>query len=55
MAKRIKYEVEIAGMWYKCTKAVETGEGWLHYELSDGTNGLKRPGTWRRVKIGKAA
>ena len=45
--KRTKYEVEIGKEWCKCTRATETGTGWLHYELSDGTIGLKRPGTWR--------
>lgn len=35
------------GPWTTCTKADPQLSGWLHYELRDGTNGLKRPGTWR--------
>lgn len=57
---KIKYEIEVAGEWYRCKKAAEqfnprSGEsnGWLHYELSDGTNGLARPGKWRKVTPGE--
>lgn len=47
-----RYEIEIGGEWFVCQKAVETGKGWLHYQMRDGTNGMKRPGTWR-VKLTK--
>jgi hypothetical protein len=31
----------------KIKRAEEQGNGWLHYELRDGTIGLARPGTWK--------
>lgn len=48
--KKTKYEILAAGKWIACVKATEEANGWLHYQLSDGTNGLKRPTTWREIK-----
>lgn len=41
----MKYEVRNnpTSKWETCIKAVVTAGGWLHYELSDGTNGILRP------------
>lgn len=47
MSTKTKYEVEYFGHWYTCKVATVQESGWLHYELYDGTIGLKRPGTWR--------
>lgn len=33
--------------WVTCKKADPQPSGWLHYELSDGTNGLAMPERWR--------
>lgn len=53
--KKPKYEILIGGQhWLTCKSAEEIKHpqsgtnGWLHYELADGTIGLKRPGTWRK-------
>lgn len=48
--KKPKYDVLSCGKWLRCTKAQEQPNGWLHYELADGTIGLQRPGTWKVVK-----
>lgn len=47
--KKIHYQVQDgdAASFLNCKKAEPQGNGWLHYELADGTIGLKRPGTWR--------
>jgi hypothetical protein len=45
---RTKYEILENGIWKPCKIAKPQPSGWLHYELVDGTNGLKRPGTWRQ-------
>lgn len=50
MKPKKKYEVQIAGVWYRTSKAMVMANGWLEYELRDGTVGLKRPGTWREIK-----
>ncbi len=43
-----KYEILNKRTWVTCKKANPTGKnGFLHYELYDGTNGLARSGTWR--------
>jgi hypothetical protein len=44
-----KYQLKDGDNWETCKKATTSGmkEGWLHYELEDGTIGLARPGTWR--------
>ena len=44
---KVKYEIKLAGEWIKVKKARKLATGWLHYELSDGTVGLMRPGLWR--------
>jgi hypothetical protein len=53
MAIRVsKPKFEIAdnhGNWERVKKAEVTPKGWLHYELPDGTIGLKAPKTWREV------
>lgn len=53
----MKYQVQNSQKWETCTKATTDGMkvGWLHYELSDGTNGLARPGTWRVKPVPKVA
>lgn len=38
---------EARGGWRTCLRAAPVKNGWLHYELRDGTNGLARPGKWR--------
>lgn len=59
MSDEIKYEIldsdyHQEGQYIPCSKAEVTSNGWLHYELSDGTIGLKRPNTWRvKVQHGK--
>ena len=46
--KKTKYEIFTRHSGWIMTKvASEQKNGWLHYELRDGTNGLARPGTWR--------
>ncbi|PYT76507.1 MAG: hypothetical protein DMG40_25990 [Acidobacteria bacterium] len=45
--KQPKYQVKIDGEWVFCRYAERNPSGWLHYELEDGTQGLKRLGTWR--------
>ena len=47
---KVKYQIlesSTGGFWETVKKAVPQPSGWLHYESFDGTNGLKRPGTWR--------
>lgn len=36
--------------WDRVTNAIEVRQGFLHYEMKDGTNGLARPGTWRHIE-----
>jgi len=54
-----KYEVLVPGdlrgtkEWIKCKIAREVNQGFLHYELKDGTNGLAKPGTWRCFEFGR--
>lgn len=51
MSDKLKYEIADSEHGFvACVKAEPTSNGWLHYELADGTVGLKRPGTWR-VKV----
>lgn len=51
MSDKLKYEIADSEHGFvTCVKAEPTSNGWLHYELADGTIGLKRPGTWR-VKV----
>jgi hypothetical protein len=45
---KTKYFIWHVGLWIKCKKAAEIKKGWLEYELSDGTVGLKRPGDWKK-------
>jgi hypothetical protein len=48
MKDRLRYEIlNSDGSYTRCTKAEPTSNGWLHYELADGTIGLKKPNTWR--------
>ena len=49
MKTEIRRQVKCCGEWITCKVSKTSGleEGWLHYELRDGTNGLARPGTWR--------
>ena len=53
MKKNRNFEVEFGKEWERVTDAVEVRQGFLHYELKDGTIGLARPGTWRRYQIYK--
>jgi hypothetical protein len=45
----MKYEIlNSDGKWETVKKGQpDWREGWLRYELKDGTVGIKRPGTWR--------
>jgi hypothetical protein len=46
--ERVKYQIlNRDGTWTNCTSGQPHSTGWLSYSLSDGTNGVKRPGTWR--------
>jgi hypothetical protein len=45
---KIKYFVRNGAGWIKCKKAAEIKKGWLEYELTDGTVGLKQPGDWKK-------
>lgn len=45
-----KYEVLFGKEWYKCKKAVEVKQGWLHAETYDGTTTLAPPNKWRKVE-----
>jgi len=45
--KKIRYQIQDGESFINCKRAEPQPSGWLHYELTDGTNGLKRPGTWR--------
>lgn len=45
--KKTKYQIKSGSEWITCKKAIEVKNGFLHYELSDSTNGLARPGAWR--------
>lgn len=45
---KVVFEVLIAGEWIKCKSAAVQPSGWLHYLLADGTNGIAKPGNWRR-------
>ena len=55
MKKNNQYEVRWPGdlpggkEYVRVSNAKEVKDGWLHYELKDGTNGLARPGTWRHL------
>lgn len=40
---RDRYEILLAGEWINVLKG-DPQDKWLHYELTDGTIGLKRPG-----------
>ncbi len=40
--------------WIRVSDAKEVDQGFLHYELKDGTNGLARPGTWRFSQTARA-
>lgn len=44
-----RYEVRLSGGWAGCRVAekLKDGDGWLQYQLYDGTVGLSRPGDWR--------
>jgi hypothetical protein len=46
-APKDKYEVLIAGEWMLAKRGVVQPSGWLHWEDSDGSVGLQRPGKWR--------
>ena len=50
-----RYEVKSGDQWVACKKAATVKNGWLHYELRDGTNGLARPERWRVKQKRKAA
>lgn len=45
--KKQKYEVLICSEWITTLRAEEQGNGWLHYELHDGINGLAQRKNWR--------
>jgi hypothetical protein len=48
--KNTQYQLKRGDSWITCKKAQPTqkgGGGFLYYELSDGTSGLSRRGTWR--------
>lgn len=55
---KVYYEIQVGDTaeFIRCKTAEELPKsnqgqrGWLHYELADGTIGLKRPGTWRKVQ-----
>jgi hypothetical protein len=49
MKKNNQYEVKDGDAWIRVSDAKEVKQGFLHYELKDGTNGLARPGTWRHL------
>lgn len=42
-----RYQIKEGDKWITCVKAIPVKREWLHYQLKDGTNGLKRPGEWR--------
>jgi len=45
-----KYEISDRQVnWERVKKAEVTPKNWLHYELPDGTVGLKAPNAWREV------
>lgn len=50
MVRKTKYEVKCGGEWVTAERAKEVRQGFLHYELKDGTNGLAQPGSWRVKK-----
>jgi hypothetical protein len=43
-----RYRVLIKGTWVTCKTAKESGNGWLHFELFNGTKGYKRPPEWKQ-------
>lgn len=50
----MRYEVLIAGEWCRCQIATELAcngvlNGWLSWQMRDGTIGLSRPKKWRKV------
>ena len=47
--KKIRYQIQDSdtATFINCKRAEPQPSGWLHYELADGTNGLRRPGKWR--------
>lgn len=53
-AGKFKYYLtkDIGGKTYFgecCVKATEEPQGWLHYELKDGTVGTRKPGAWIKM------
>ena len=45
-----KFEIsDNKGNWERVKKGAITPKGWLHYELPDGTVGLKAPKRFREV------
>lgn len=48
MKKNRNFEVKNGPDWERVANAVEVDQGFLHYELKDGTIGLCKPGGWRK-------
>lgn len=46
-----KFEIKVGDEWCPVRGTIiGLKEGWLHWQDSDGSSGLSRPGTWRSVK-----
>lgn len=41
--------VDLMAGWIRVRTSKVIKDGWLHYTLGDGTNGIVRPSRWREV------